>query len=324
MDGMEQPYELFSGMFKSWMEAQENAFQTFAAAASGPGAAVGTVAAGPPAPPSNLPLFTINEMWKASLERWVALMQQPSHDSLPEETLRKLFDPNQWAKAGQDPFHAAIEHLATGPTYADLWIFDKKLLRAQHLKLQQERDVGAYHAVVRAAWKNAFDRFSREVNDADAKPLTSWRALTDLWIKIANDALNETHRTPEFLEAQRAMTRSATEYRLQQREIVEGYCETHHIPTRTEVDEVQRTVYELRRQLRALEASLSAASRKDGGKNSQSPDVDDSGEAPAEPKAGRGSPRSSPSTKKSEAQDTTKTARKRANAPARKKPGVSP
>jgi poly[(R)-3-hydroxyalkanoate] polymerase subunit PhaE len=48
------------------------------------------------------------------------------------------------------------------------------------------------------------------------------------------------------------MTRSSTEYRLAEREIAEAFCEVHHIPTRTEVDELQRTVAELRRELRAL------------------------------------------------------------------------
>ena len=65
--------------------------------------------------------------------------------------------------------------------------------------------------------------------------------------------LVETHRTPEFLEAQRRLTRSGAECRLQEREIVEAFCEMQQTPTRTEMDEVQREVYELRRRLRALE-----------------------------------------------------------------------
>ena len=60
------------------------------------------------------------------------------------------------------------------------------------------------------------------------------------------------HRSAEFLEAQHKVTRSSTEYRLAEREIAEAFCEMHHIPTRTEMDEVQRVVTELRRELRAL------------------------------------------------------------------------
>src|SRR5439155_23042345 len=89
-------------------------------------------------------------------------------------------------------------------------------------------------------------------NDPKAPPLKSGREFLDLWIATANACLLEMHRSDEFLEAQRKMTRSATEYRLQEREIAEAFCAMHHIPTRTEMDEVQRAVYELRREWRAL------------------------------------------------------------------------
>src|SRR6185295_12525728 len=105
----------------------------------------------------------------------------------------------------------------------------------------------------------ATKRFLREVNATDGTPIRSWRELTDLWVDIANATLTETHRTPEFLEAQRRLTRSSTDCRLQEREIAEAYCEIHHIPTRTEVDELQHTVYELRRDLRSLQRSLRTA-----------------------------------------------------------------
>ena len=60
------------------------------------------------------------------------------------------------------------------------------------------------------------------------------------------------HRSAAFLEIQRNMTRSSTEYRLAEREIAEAFCEVHHIPTRTEMDEMQRLVTELKRELRSL------------------------------------------------------------------------
>ena len=109
------------------------------------------------------------------------------------------------------------------------------------------------------AWNEAVKRFLREINDTQGTPITSWRELTDVWVKTANESLLETHRTPEFLEAQRRLTRSGAECRLQEREIVEAFCEMQQTPTRTEMDEVQREVYALRRRLRALERSGVAA-----------------------------------------------------------------
>jgi hypothetical protein len=81
--------------------------------------------------------------------------------------------------------------------------------------------------------------------------------------------LIETQRSEAFVEAQRKMLRSASDHRLQEQEIAEAWCEAFHVPTRTEMDEMQRTVTDLRRQLRALqragapmpEANHSAPSR---------------------------------------------------------------
>jgi polyhydroxyalkanoate synthesis regulator phasin len=105
---------------------------------------------------------------------------------------------------------------------------------------------------MQGAWNRALERFMKQINDPKAEPIKSGRAMLDLWLQTANGALVEMHRSKEFLEAQRRMTRSSTEYRLAEREIAEAFCEMHHIPTRTEMDEMQKVVTELRREVRAM------------------------------------------------------------------------
>jgi class III poly(R)-hydroxyalkanoic acid synthase PhaE subunit len=207
-------------------------------------------------------LRELNDMWKSSMESWMALAQQgwlPSGagQSAPSN-LAKLFDPAAWAKAGIGNFDLALEHLTEGPTYATLWDLDRKLLNLHRLWQERTKDIVTHYVLVQAAWNKAFERFTREISDAAGAPVKSWRELLDLWIKISNDVLVEAHRSDEFLEAQRRITRSATEYRLAEREVAEVFCELHHVPTRTEVDEVQRIVCELRREVRALKRELSA------------------------------------------------------------------
>ena len=51
------------------------------------------------------------------------------------------------------------------------------------------------------------------------------------------------------------MLRAASDLQLQERRIAEAWCEAAHVPTRSEVDELQRTVTELRRELRMLRRS---------------------------------------------------------------------
>jgi hypothetical protein len=194
----------------------------------------------------------LNETWKASIDQWMALLQQGTQFTASQEHLRKILDPAEWAKPVPGSFDSGIERIIEGPSFATLWDLDRKMLKLQQLGMRRAEDSAAYHAVVFAAWSQALERFMRELADRERAPLGSFRELIDLWIKTANDTLIEVHRSPEFLEAQRRVTRSATDYRLAEREVAESYCEMHHIPTRTEVDELARAVHELRREVRAL------------------------------------------------------------------------
>ena len=244
-----------SRLAKLWTEQQ----QSFMRMMTGNAGAPAMDATAQPAAAIEASLRQAQDLWRTSFEKLSALappgLAQPGN---ADEVLKALFDPGQWAQAatGLGPMDRAIEHLIEGPSYATLWTLDRKMLKAQALRAQWARDLAAWQLLMQGAWNEATKRFLREVNTADGTPIKSWRELTDLWVGIANETLTETHRTPEFLEAQRRLTRSSTDCRLQEREIAEAYCEIHHIPTRTEVDELQRSVYELRRDLRSLQRAL--------------------------------------------------------------------
>ena len=60
------------------------------------------------------------------------------------------------------------------------------------------------------------------------------------------------HRSEAFLQAQKALIKANAEYRLQEQDVAEVICETMHIPTRQEVDDLHKTVTDLRRELRSL------------------------------------------------------------------------
>jgi len=83
--------------------------------------------------------------------------------------------------------------------------------------------------------------------------LGSWRELLALWVETANTALLETQRSDAYLKSQREILKASTDLRLAQQEIAAFYSEMFGYPTRAELDDVHRTVTELRRELRALQ-----------------------------------------------------------------------
>jgi len=238
-------FEQANAMFKVWADQQQAALRAWTTQAGAEPAA--------PAPPPNLESMfgAAQAMWAESLQRWTSVAQQALPGVSVDGMLKAMFDSWQWPELASSPLDRAVEHLVEGPSYATLWTLDRKLLKAQKLRLEWSRDLAAYQLVLHSAWSEALQRFFREIN-GEGEPIRTWRALIDVWIDVANATLVEAHRKPEFLEAQRRLTRSSTECRLQEREIAEGWCEMHHIPTRTEIDDLARTVHELRRELRAL------------------------------------------------------------------------
>ena len=246
-------FDQASNMMKSWGEQGQGLYQAWAENLQKQTPGLPTAPAGTVESVQGQ-LNQMTEFFNKSMEGWAALAQWPNDGAtgVDANAFRKMFDPAEWSRAGAGGFDFAFEHLTEGPTYATLWDLDRKLLNAQKLSQQRLQDIAAYQMIVQGAWNTVFERFMKALSDAAAAPLTSGRELLDLWIATANETLTETHRTPRFLEAQRKMTRSSAEYRLQEREIAEVFCEMHHIPTRSEVDELQRTVVELRRELRAI------------------------------------------------------------------------
>jgi hypothetical protein len=84
----------------------------------------------------------------------------------------------------------------------------------------------------------------------------SWRELTSRWIQIANDELIATQRTEAYLTSQRNLLKATTDLRLAQQELAAFYSEMFGVPTRAEIDDVHKTLTNLRREVRALKRAI--------------------------------------------------------------------
>ncbi len=212
--------------------------------------------------------------WKAAerqAQDWVGSMSRfatgeaptgPEEDSIAEETMRRMFDPSRFLFAGSDEVNQAIQRLVEGPEFADIGTLERQILKATKEWFQLREASIEYRAITAAAWSRAFETFSKEVaTDPDAAS-RGMRETTDRWLTVANDELIRTQRTDEFLSSQRKLLRAGVDYRLKERELVEVWCETHSIPTRTEIDDLHRTVHDLRAQVRKLKDRLAAVETK--------------------------------------------------------------
>lgn len=243
---------------ENWMAAQQAMWKTFL-----PGGQAPVDGAQPPheVTPLEEQFTELRETWQASVARWTEFARDSAQGGAPSpDKLREIFAPPAWTGPGSGVIDAALQRVLEGPRYAVLWDLDRQLLELQKLTLQRDRDVVAYQAVVQKAWNLAFERFTKalQAEPKDSAKLT-WRGLVDRWLAVANDTLMEVHRSDEFVEAQRRMLRAASDRHLQERRIAEAWCTASHVPTRSEVDELQRLVVELRREVRVLRRGAAVA-----------------------------------------------------------------
>jgi len=192
------------------------------------------------------------ELWSAALSMASGFANLPAEgDATAAATLRKMMDPRSWM-AGPGEMDDVLGRMAEGPRFADLWEVERRYARVAQAWMDLRRRGFEHNAVVLQAWMQAGQRFSEAWNGRTGADAQDSRAALALWTETANRQLLETQRSEAFLQTQAAMIRATTELRFAQQEMVEHFGKQYGFPTRTELDDVHRTVTELRRELRAM------------------------------------------------------------------------
>jgi len=210
------------------------------------------------------------ELWSAAaaMSGLVAQAVPGQGDATVAATVNRLVDPRSWM-SGVDEMGDVLGRMAEGPRLADLWDLERRYATVMQAWITVRRTGLEHNAVVLKAWVEAGRRFNEEIGarggddvqklgaqklgaqKPDAKKLDAQAAMA-LWTEIANRELLATQRSEEFLQTQTAMIRASTELRVVQQALVEHLGKQYGFPTRTELDDVHRTVTEMRRELRAL------------------------------------------------------------------------
>jgi class III poly(R)-hydroxyalkanoic acid synthase PhaE subunit len=199
--------------------------------------------------------------WVTASEQWfpknMGMPQDSSASSAGEpmdafEKLKLMLNPATFLSSGIDELNQVFQRLADGPDFADIGVLEKKFMRTGQDWSNLCNANAEYQTVIATAWGQAFDRYLKEQAAEPQSDTVDLDEMMQRWLKVANESLIETQRSDEFLAAQRKLFKTNTQYKLKQREIIEAWCEAYTMPTRSEVDDLHRMVYELRRELRQL------------------------------------------------------------------------
>lgn len=155
---------------------------------------------------------------------------------------------------------SVANRIAEGSPISEWWQFEKLFaeVRAAWLVLQ-ERGAECGSLV--------FDTFleaNLQFGDAltayikAGKPVMDAATALSVWGEVTNHLLTNLQRREDFLESQAALLRSTADLKLAQQKIVDRYADLLGIPTRGEIDDVHRSLTQLRREVRILQKKIEA------------------------------------------------------------------
>lgn len=258
-------FDAFRAMGEFWTRA--------GSAFLAPGA---TGAATPPSwpAPSSLDMAGLMEAQGALARSWAsaAALSQTLAASLgggpeaPDPTagavLARIFDPKAWL-GGAAEFDAALSRMAEGPQLADLWQGERRLSALFTAWAALRRAQAEHQAVMLDAWTRAAGTFAREANAQAERgeSFASGRAMMTRWIETANAVLLDVQRSETFLKTQRAVLNASTDLRLAQQDIAAFMSAFYGQPTRAELDDVHKSLTELKREVRTLRRARRRAAK---------------------------------------------------------------
>ncbi|MDT7951021.1 MAG: poly(R)-hydroxyalkanoic acid synthase subunit PhaE [Acetobacteraceae bacterium] len=198
------------------------------------------------------------QLWSAaealSAELANRLGQATGSSGATKAMLERVIDPSRWMQ-GHTELDEALARTINGPLLSDFWDFERRYSSVVRRWTELRQRAFEHQRVVLDAWIKAGRQYSAELAGRSLEP----KQAVALWTEIGNRHLLEAQRSEPFLRSQREMIRASTEFRLAQAELSEAIGRQFGWPTRTELDDVHRSVTEMRRELRKVRRELDAA-----------------------------------------------------------------
>jgi class III poly(R)-hydroxyalkanoic acid synthase PhaE subunit len=86
--------------------------------------------------------------------------------------------------------------------------------------------------------------------------IDDWKQFQGLWSQVADDVFEKAFCEEHNLKVRGEFLNNLNKYRIQQQELMEVYLNLMNLPSRKEIDEVHRTIYELKKEVKSLKKQL--------------------------------------------------------------------
>ncbi len=207
----------------------------------------------------------LQELWKVYLEqteKFTSLWLQPlglSKMNFSDAMMGKssgLIELNNfyWNLLYDKGFGSFMQSPLLGPTRE----INGKILAGFNAWKELSQASTNYQFILAEIQVKSFEELTKELASRTEKGemVKDWKEFQTLWSVTVDNVFEEAFQQDDNLKIRGNFLNSLNEYRIKQQEINDFYFEMLNIPTRKEVDEMHKTIYELRKDVKALKKQL--------------------------------------------------------------------
>ncbi len=206
----------------------------------------------------------INELWRFYMAEWQKMGQpwMQSFGQTPWQFSQAMTgagsELGELSRLHWDAYERSFGRMTEAPMLGfnrDLMV---KLASGFDVWVEFRKASADYHVLLAKTSAKAFEQVMKEmvaISERGEK-IESVRTLMNLWMDTIDQSFTKLYKTEEYLNVQRNMSNAVMKYRMKEQEIVEVMMKMFNLPTRSELDDAYRSLYELRREVKAMKKAL--------------------------------------------------------------------
>ncbi len=193
----------------------------------------------------------LNQLWSSALTSTLSPMSKTvTGGSESWIELNNLY----WNLLYEETFGSLMQSPILGPTRE----LNGKMLRAFDAWTNLYRATTDFQVVLANIQVRSFEALMRELVSMAEKgeKVEDWRQFQQIWGRVADEVFAEAFCSEDNLRVRGKFLNALNTYRLYQNELMDLWMKMMNIPSRSEVDEMHKNVYELRKEVKTLKKAL--------------------------------------------------------------------
>jgi len=167
-----------------------------------------------------------------------------------------------WERAYEATYGKIIDLPAIGPSREGSERLRRNFEATINLHASWAQSMASFQSVLMEASRRTEEKVGQQVAEKGAPP-SSYKDYYDLWMNTFSETFKEFLKSQYFASDLAKLTSNSMDFQKSSRELVEeNLLKPANLPTRTEIDDLSKEVYLLKKQVRAMARDLKGSAKK--------------------------------------------------------------